>query len=494
MFLEILRIFALCLYVTASLGLIFYGLNSYILLYLYKRRARSTAERQTEQEEQWIKNVADSDLPIVTTQIPLYNELNVAGRVISAVAAFDYPQGKHQIQVLDDSNDETRELVDRLAAELRGKGIWIDVFRRQKRHGYKAGALNDAMPEAKGQFIAIFDSDFIPAPDFLRKMLPHLADQNTALVQARWTHLNREHSLLTRAQSIGIDGHFLIEQTARSANRLFLNFNGTAGVWRRTAIDDAGGWTADTLTEDLDLSYRAQLRGWHLEYVPAVTVPAELPESYTAFKSQQFRWAKGSLQTAIKLLPTVLRSKESLFTKLQSLFHLCHYFAHFLMLLVVLLAYPTFRQIGSASYHPVIVAIFSVPLILATLGPSILYISCQVLLYPKEWPRRVVILPALMLVGFGICISNTRAVFEALLGIKSGFVRTPKSGEVIKKAYRTRSNLLPMLEIGAGFYAAWSIYLLAHYGNLTILPFMSIYFFGFMMVGTSSLREQLRTA
>ncbi|MGB6220729.1 glycosyltransferase [Haloferula sp.] len=484
---ETLRTIALVLYLTASAGLLAYGLNCYILLFLYARIAKETHARQRQVEANW----KPEGLPIVTTQIPLYNEFNVAERVIRAVATFDYPPGKHQIQVLDDSTDETRELVDRVAKNLRAEGIWIDVSRREKRHGYKAGALADAMPEAKGEFIAIFDSDFVPEPDFLKRMLPHIQDPKTGLVQARWTHLNRERSLLTRAQSIGIDGHFLVEQTARSANHLFLNFNGTAGLWRRAAIEDAGGWTADTLTEDLDLSYRAQLKGWHLEYVADVTVPAELPESYTAFKSQQFRWAKGSLQTAIKLLPTVLRSDQSLLTKHQSYFHLCHYLAHPLMLVVALLALPALYELrGEISL--IWLAIIAIPLIFATLGPSALYITCQRLLYPENWLKRVALLPALMLVGFGICISNTRAIAEAFLGIKSGFIRTPKSGASTSISYRTRANWLPLLEIAAGIYAAWTFWCFAKSGNLAILPFLSLYIAGFSLVGWSSLREQLR--
>ncbi|MEM9236623.1 MAG: glycosyltransferase family 2 protein, partial [Verrucomicrobiota bacterium] len=351
--------------------------------------------------------------------------------------------------------------------------------------------LADAMPEAKGEFIAIFDSDFVPQPDFLKRMLPHIEDPRTGLAQARWTHLNREHSLLTRAQSLGIDGHFVIEQTARCGNGLFLNFNGTAGIWRKACIEDAGGWTADTLTEDLDLSYRAQLKGWHLEYVPGVEVPAEIPESYTAFKSQQFRWAKGSLQTARKLYPTVLKSKQSLLTKHQAYFHLCHYLAHPLMLLVALLALPALYELrGEISLGWL--AIISIPLIFATCGPATLYITCQRILHPKDWLKRAMLLPGLMLVGFGICISNTRAIAEAFLGVKSGFVRTPKSGATTSKTYHTRANWLPLLEISAGIYAAWAAWCFAKSGNLAILPFLSLYIAGFSLVGWSSLREQLR--
>jgi cellulose synthase/poly-beta-1,6-N-acetylglucosamine synthase-like glycosyltransferase len=484
---------AFFLYLAASAGLLFYGLNCYVLLTLFARRAKDTDTRQRSIEAAW--NLAHpagkiSGLPKITTQLPLYNELNVAERAIRALAGFDYPGSLHQIQILDDSTDETCELVDRIADEIRATGVWIDIVRREIRQGYKAGALSDAMPAAHGEFIAIFDSDFVPAPDFLRSLLPHFADERTGLVQARWGHINREESLLTRAQSVGIDGHFAIEQTARSANHLFLNFNGTAGIWRRTTIEDAGGWTADTLTEDLDLSYRAQLKGWHLEYVPHVVAPAELPETYSAFKSQQFRWAKGSIQTSLKLLPEIFASDRSIFLKLQTIFHLCHYFAHLLMLVVALLALPALHYLGG-NIHQMWLYIFALSLLASTLGPAVLYTISQRYLHPTDWRGRILLLPALMLVGFGICISNTRAVFEAILGVKSGFIRTPKRGSVVTKNYRPTADRIPLLEIAAGLYCAATIVVYARSGNYAIIPFLSLYAAGFSLVGWSSLREQL---
>ncbi len=487
---------AFILYLTASAGLLFYGLNCYVLLVLFARRTKETSARQRLVEAAW--NLAHpvgetTNLPKITTQLPLYNELNVAERAIRAIAALDYPRHLHQIQVLDDSTDETRELVDRIACELSATGVWIDVVRREIRHGYKAGALSDAMPAAHGEFIAIFDSDFVPAPDFLRSLLPHFADEKTGLVQARWGHLNREQSLLTHAQSVGIDGHFAIEQTARSANHLFLNFNGTAGIWRRTTIEDAGGWTADTLTEDLDLSYRAQLKGWHLEYVSHVVAPAELPETYSAFKSQQFRWAKGSIQTSIKLFPEIFASDRSLLAKLQSIFHLCHYFAHPLMLAVALLALPALQFFGGVM-HPVWLILFLIPLMASTFGPAVLYTISQRHLYPADWPGRIMLLPVLMVVGFGICLSNTRAVIEAVFGIKSGFVRTPKSGSSRAKTYRPRPTAIPLLEISAGIYCIVSLISFMQAGYFGIAPFFVLYIVGFLTVGICSLSEQLRPA
>ncbi|MGJ8632675.1 MAG: glycosyltransferase [Luteolibacter sp.] len=477
---------AFAIYIAASAGLLVYGLNCYVLLFLFTKKSSQTRTRQIGVEKSW----KPASLPKVTTQIPLYNEFNVAERVIRAVAQFDYPKDLHQIQVLDDSNDETRDLVDRICAELQEKGIQIEATRREIRQGYKAGALSDAMSSAHGEFIAIFDSDFIPAPDFLRKLLPHFEKENTGLVQARWGHINTAHSVLTKTQSVGIDGHFAIEQTARSTNHLFLNFNGTAGIWRRAAIEDAGGWTADTLTEDLDLSYRAQLKGWHLEYVPHVEVPAELPETYAAFKSQQFRWAKGSIQTAIKLLPEVLKSDRRPLAKFQSIIHLCNYAAHPLMLLLALLALPSHHFLKDI-VAPLWLWIVFIPLIFSIFGPTTMYIASQRFLHPENWKQRMLLLPALILLGFGICISNTRAVLEAILGIKSGFIRTPKSGSKTTKTYNPITSITPFLEIGAAAYCLFTIVTYAQTGNYSILPFLSLYTLGFSLVGFSSLKEQL---
>ncbi|QTN31345.1 glycosyltransferase [Akkermansiaceae bacterium] len=469
---------AFAIYLACCAGMLLYGINCYVLVFLFKKTsARKNPRRHL------------AELPKVTTQLPIYNELNVAARALRAIAAFDYPAHLHQIQVLDDSTDETRTLIDRTAAELRENGIWIDVLRREIRTGYKAGALADAMPAAHGEFIAIFDADFVPAPDFLKQLLPHFTTEKTALVQARWDHLNRDASLLTRAQCIGIDGHFGIEQPARCGNRLFLNFNGTAGIWRRSAIDDAGGWTADTLTEDLDLSYRAQLKGWHLEYVPEITVPAEIPETYSAFKSQQFRWAKGSIQTAIKLLPQIFRSDLTAFAKIQTVFHLCAYGMHALMLAVALLALPAIAYLGGG-IPPYILVIFIIPLLAATLGPSVLYMVSQHSLRPADWKKTILLLPALVLLGFGICISNTRAVLEAILGIRSGFVRTPKRGENTSNNYAPSASLVPLLEISAAAYCALTLVIYARHGEFGILPFLTLYAAGFALVGICSLREQ----
>ena len=319
-------------FVTVSLLSIF-GLHRLALVLLYYwHRGKAAAITLP---------VPDEDCPTVLVQLPVFNERFVVERLIDAIAALDWPRDRLVIQVLDDSTDDTVEIAQAAVAAWRARGLRISHETRIDRKGFKAGALAEGLRRNNAPFVAIFDADFIPPADFLRRVMGTLVqDDGVGMVQARWTHINREQSLLCRAQAILLDGHFIMEHGARFRSGRFFNFNGTAGIWRRSAIKDAGGWTADTLTEDLDLSYRAQLKGWHLEYVPHVTVPAEIPETYSAFKSQQFRWAKGSIQTAIKLLPRIFASDRPYFTKFQSVFHLCAYAMHALMLAVALLALP----------------------------------------------------------------------------------------------------------------------------------------------------------
>jgi cellulose synthase/poly-beta-1,6-N-acetylglucosamine synthase-like glycosyltransferase len=483
---------ALVGYLAASGALMIYGLNAYVMVFLFGRRVRgerASQEIRTERFFTQAREEGESAWPVVTTQLPLYNEYNVAERVIRAAAALSYPAGRHQIQVVDDSTDETRKLVDDVVAGLRESGVWIEVCRRDDRRGYKAGGLQAAMETAQGEFLALFDSDFVPETDFLEKIVPLFDDGKTALVQARWGHLNPRHSLLTRAQSVGIDGHFVVEQVARAANGLFMNFNGTAGVWRRTAIDDSGGWQGDTLTEDLDLSYRCQLKGWKLEYAIDVVVPAELPETYSAFKSQQFRWAKGSVQTAMKLLRHVFSSSASGLAKIQAVFHLLHYLAHPLMFVMALLALPLSflisRFSGLASF-----ALLIGPLVLATLGPSVLYLVSQRYLHPRTWWKRALYLPGMVALGFGICLSNTRAVLEAVLGVKSGFIRTPKRGAMESKVYRGKLDWVPVAELMAAVYCFFTMVNFVSRGAPGGMIFFLFYGIGFLTVGARSLWEQ----
>jgi cellulose synthase/poly-beta-1,6-N-acetylglucosamine synthase-like glycosyltransferase len=487
---DFIAITILSLYTVCSVLLLAYGLNTYCIVHLFLRKRLSNVESDRVCESSYVERFANTaELPVVTTQIPLFNEINVAERVIRAVAGIDYPKDRHEIQVLDDSTDETCELVDTVAEVLRAEGHWVTVFRRTNRIGYKAGALEAGMAACKGEFIAIFDSDFVPPADFLKRTLPHLwADENCALVQARWDHINQNDSWLTRAQAMGIDGHFVVEQPARNRNGLFMNFCGTAGVWRREAILDAGGWQHDTVTEDLDLSYRAQLKGWRFHYLPTLMVPAELPPTYSAFKSQQYRWAKGTIQTARKILPLVWRAKIPVFKKLQATVHLTHYSLHLQMAILALLVLPLmlFFHDGIALYR----SYFFIALLLpAAAAPSLGYIVCQYYGHPDDWKQRVLRLPFLLVIGFGICLSNGKAVLEGAFGNDSTFVRTPKSGEKGVKIYGVKRNWLPRFELAFAFYSAVTVGILAYIGQLALIPFILIYAIGFGIVGFKSLRE-----
>jgi cellulose synthase/poly-beta-1,6-N-acetylglucosamine synthase-like glycosyltransferase len=479
---DVLLNMVIILYFVIAGGLMLYGLNCYVMIFLYKRRSQAAAKHR-ESVLSWFETLSSpDDLPPVTTQIPVFNELNVVERVMRAAGGIQYPRGKHEIQILDDSTDETSELIDRVAADLRGEGVDITVFRRTSRLGFKAGALAEGLTRAKGDLIAVFDADFVPPEDYLLRTVPFfLSDSRLGLVQARWGHLNRHKSMLTRVQSIGIDGHFMIEQSARSWNDLYMNFNGTAGIWRRQAIKDGGGWQWDTLTEDMDLSYRVQFAGWKALFLPDLVVPAEIPEDVNAFKSQQFRWAKGSIETAMKLLPGLLRSSVPLFKKIEAFFHLTHYMVHPLMVSLALLALPVLMSM-EASIGPFIFGCLVVMLILSMMAPSALYVASQKAAYP-DWASRMIYLPFLICVGVGIAVSNTRAVFEALIKHQSGFIRTPKKGDRQIKNYRIRLPFSAVIEILLGIYCAWSLAYYLEAGKYLIGPFLAIYACGFLFIG-----------
>lgn len=482
------------IYVLCILALFVYGVNCYYMVWRFWN-TRPDASRYT--ISQRTVNVTPKRLPHVTTQIPLYNEANVAERVIRAVAAMDYPVSRHEIQILDDSTDETALIVDTVVTSLRTSGVDIHVIRRKNRHGYKAGALQEGLQICKGELIAIFDSDFVPPENFLKRMVPPLlADSGLAFVQARWGHLNAGHSVLTQAQGLGIDGHFMIEQSARAYSGFFMNFNGTAGLWRKAAIEDAGGWQADTLTEDMDLSYRCQLTGWRAGFLADVVVPAELPQSYTAFKSQQFRWAKGSIQTAIKLYPRVLRSQAHTMAKIQAFLHLTHYSIHPIMTFLSTLTLPVLLTLDMQVPWQLMI-IFMLCILVAVCGPNTLYLTSQVA--TRAGLKKLLFLPALMCVGVGIALSNTRAVFEAIFNIRSGFVRTPKSGNSDSnksdrrlRAYRVKAPVLPVLEIILGLYCGLSLVIYLEAAHYMVGPFLLIYTCGFLWVGLCSLREGIK--
>ncbi len=480
----------LTLYVAVSAVLLLYAANAYYLIWACLSARRGLRKRNAEEFREGTEDLRQAKTwPLVTTQVPLYNEIAVAGRVIHAVAAMDYPAGRHEIQILDDSTDETCAVVDGVVASLQAQGVPIVVIRRTDRTGYKAGALAEGLLQCRGELIAIFDADFVPPTDFLRRTVPLLvARRDVGWVQARWGHLNEDGSCLTQAQAVGIDGHFAIDQIARSGTPgLFMNFNGTAGVWRKSAIADAGGWTADTLTEDLDLSYRAQLRGWRGVYLPDLVVPGELPADAAAFKSQQFRWAKGSLQTAIKLVPALFQSDVRLMAKIQAWFHLTHYAIHPFILLFALLSLPLVWLLPSGwegwGWANVLIVGLS-------LAPSIFYATGQCLLH-KNWPARLLRLPFLILAGIGLALSNSRAVYEAVNGKKSPFLRTPKQGKSASLCYRAEVSVPLWGELAAGVASLTAFLFAAWHGRAIEAQFLLLTGASFLFFfGSSRLRRR----
>jgi len=428
----------------------------------------------------------EESTPVVTVQLPVFNERTVAARLIRAAGALDWPRAKLEIQVLDDSNDETTAIVDAEAAALRAQGLDVQVIRRGDRTGFKAGALDNGMRRARGAFVCIFDADFEPEPDFLRRLMPSFDDPRIGMVQARWGHANREESLLTRAESALLDGHFVIEHKVRHDAGLFFNFNGTAGIWRRQAIADAGGWEHDTLTEDLDLSYRAQLAGWRFVYAPHVVAPAEVPPDIAAFKSQQHRWAKGSVQVFKKLGWRILTSKEPWSVKLEALAHLSGNVGYPCVLLLAILMPLAIR---STRTYPdwVHVAMFFV----CTISVVLFYEQSQRAL-GRPLLGRLRDISAAVTLGIGMCVSQTRAVFEGLLPGTGVFVRTPKRGDGGAQRYRALWKGLPGIELVLAAWFGWALYAAVRDEMWGPLPFLVLFFASFAWVGVLSLREYVR--
>jgi len=467
---------AATVYALAMIGLACYGVHSLYLMLVHRRYAADSSVCRTHAPAPPER----SDLPTVLVQVPVFNERDVVARAVAAVGALDWPRDRLRIQLLDDSTDDSVELGAAAVAGLRARGIDAVHLHRDDRRGFKAGALAAGMARDDAPFIAIFDADFVPDPDFLtRAIVPLLEDARLALVQGRWAHLNREESMLTRAQAIGIDGHFAVEQGARASGGLFMNFNGTCGLWRRAAIEDAGGWQHDTLTEDLDLSYRAQLAGWRCTYRATVAVPGELPGSVAAWRSQQFRWAKGSMQTARKLLPHVWRAARPLHHKLAATMHLTHYAVHPLML-TSLIAAPI--ALWLCPRPPVMVLMAGLlAFLIGVASPIALYTYGQVQLHGRRGWRTLRTLPGLAAVGTGIAISNSRAVFQAWRGVGSDFVRTPKRGRGAG-SYRPQPGTgIP--ELLAALWAGVGILLCADSGRPWLLPLLVLYASGFAWVG-----------
>ncbi|RMH19947.1 MAG: glycosyltransferase [Gammaproteobacteria bacterium] len=468
-----------------------YGLHRYWLVLLFNRHRRDRPR-----PKQRFKS-----LPRVTVQLPMFNESRVASRIIDAACNLDYPRDRIQIQVLDDSNDGSLSQVEDRVNDWQASGVDIQLLHRTDRTGYKAGALQAALPHAKGELIAIFDADFIPPPSFLRRTVHYFTDPKLGMVQTRWTHLNRDDSMLTRGQAIFLDGHFVIEHNARNRCGAWINFNGTAGIWRREAIESAGGWHHDTLTEDVDLSYRAQLAGWTFLFLPWVQCPAELPPEINAFKSQQHRWTKGSIQTAIKLLPALLRAKVTPTIKLEAFFHLTSPMVYLYVTLLAVLFYPVIAMninpFGGLWYGPILgMGLFA----LGTVSAAVFYITSQHAQRRSIWGT-IAQVPLLMAIGIGIAMNNAIACIEALLGHQSPFVRTPKYNvqglSTPDCQERTIGPIIPipdlkrsvcMLEIVMGIYMLLCIWMSVHTGHTAVsLPFLFLFASGYFYVGLSSL-------
>ena len=460
-----------------------YGLHRYHLVYLYFRNKRKQPKLQQEL----------TNLPRVTVQLPIYNELFVVERLIESVTKIDYPLHLLEIQVLDDSNDETGFLAERCVDRFHKAGFDIHYYHRQKRTGYKAGALAAGLKVATGEFVAIFDADFVPNRSFLRDTIHYFGDPKVGMVQTRWGHINSDYSPLTRTEAMILDGHFVIEHGGRNRSGRFFNFNGTAGIWRRTAIENAGGWQHDTLTEDTDLSYRAQLRGWKFIYLPDVVCPAELPVEMNAFKSQQFRWAKGLVQTGIKLLPTIFKSPLPLKIKIEAAFHFSANFSYPLMVMFSLIFLPAMIVRFYQGWFQMI--LIDLPLFMAaTMSVSSFYALSQRELHSDDWKRKIKYLPFLLSVGIGLSVSNSLAVLEALLGVKTSFRRTPKhciaslgDGLAAKRKYRGKMGFTPFVELMLGAYFAFTIFCAWSSGNYFTLPFLMLFLVGFVYTGLMSL-------
>src|SRR6201994_1873354 len=475
-------------YFLIVLGLSAYGIHRYSIIYLYfKNRHRKPAA------------AAKFDLlPVVTVQLPIFNEVHVVERLLKAISELDYPRDKLEIQVLDDSNDETRALTERTVAKLRGNGFDAVVLHRENRVGFKAGALDYGFKKAKGDFLFILDADFVPPRNILRESIDYFADPRVGMIQTRWGHINRSFSWLTRAQAILLDGHLVLEQTARSRTGRFFNFNGTAGLWRKSCIQEAGGWQHDTLTEDLDLSYRAQLVGWRFVFLVDVVTPAELPVEMSAFKTQQHRWTKGSIQTCKKLLPRIWVSKLPLWIKAEATVHLTSNFTYLLLALLCVLLQPS--PIGPFAMGGWLRAcLIDIPILAAnTFAAAAFYLVAQRELHPQRWYRDFFFFPFVLALGIGISVNNARAVLEAVFNHRSAFNRTPKygiEGETRKApnfSYSAFKAVLPFGELLFAVYFAHFVIAAIIAREYISLPFLMLFQIGFTYVAFCSIGDRVR--
>ena len=461
-----------------------YGVHRYCIIYLYFKH-RKTAPKPLAQF---------AALPRVTVQLPMFNELYVVDRLLKSVAELDYPRELLQIQVLDDSTDETRERARLGVEDLRRRGFDAELIHREDRSGFKAGALENGMATCTGEFVLILDADFVAPPDLLRQTVQFFTDPKVGMIQTRWGHLNRDYSLLTRVQAMFLDGHLVLEQTSRSRSGRFFNFNGTAGLWRRSCIEEAGGWQHDTLTEDLDLSYRAQLAGWKFVFLNDIVTPAELPVDMNGFRSQQHRWTKGSIQTCKKILSSVWRSSLPLYVKVEATAHLTSNFAYLLLVFLCVLLQHASKESNTLWSGAGRIFLFDVPVfMLASVSAAIFYAVAQREIYPKSWMLKIIYLPALLALGIGMSVNNARAVLEALFNHQSEFTRTPKYGIERKNQrwsagrYSPLKSLAPLVEVGFAIYFTWFLFDAVVEGQWFSVPFIALFQTGFSYVAYSSI-------
>jgi cellulose synthase/poly-beta-1,6-N-acetylglucosamine synthase-like glycosyltransferase len=484
--LSLLKTPVLIAYVIIISSLSVYVFHAVLMVVLYKKSKRRVPRV-------W-KGI--DRFPVITVQLPVYNERYVIERLVDSVCAIDYPRDKLEVQVLDDSTDATTEIARGLTEKYSKLGHDIKLIHRDGRSGYKAGALKEGLDKSRGELIAIFDADFIPPRDFLKKALPYFEDRRVGAIQSRWGHLNEKYSFLTRGQALGLDAHFVIEQTARNRNGTFINFNGTGGIWRKTAILDAGNWQYDTLTEDLDLSYRAQLRGWKLLYLNELVCWGEIPTEINSLKTQQHRWAKGAIQTAKKLLPKVLRADLPLMAKFEAFIHLTNHLAYPLMLGIAICSLPLIVirvTCADAKSYFQWVALFT----LCAIGHPLFYAYAQKEIY-DDWRKRLLYLPALFAWGLGTSVINTKAVLEGLFNVKSPFTRTPKYRIEGKddtwrnKIYRSKPQLTTALELTLAGYTGLALAYSIMHSQFLIIPFLALLSFSFFYTGTLSLLHAVR--
>lgn len=469
------------LYFAVLLVLCAYGLHRAHLVYLILRhRPGRSSQRASESTS------SDAGLPHVTIQLPTYNEATVVSRLLDAAASIDYPRDRFDIQVLDDSTDETQSIAQRKVRELRSRGVDIAYLRRPDRHGYKAGALDFGLERARGELVAIFDADFVPQPDFLRSVVGHFEDPRVGMVQTRWAHLNRDANLLTEIQAMMLDGHHLVENQARCAAGCFFNFSGTGGVWRRHAIGDAGGWQHDTLTEDLDLSYRAQLAGWKFVYRPDVVTPSELPEDISSLRAQQYRWAKGTIQTARKLLPTVMQAPLGIQQRMEAFFHMTPHAAYPLMVALTILMLPALLLMPATNIETML--LIDLPLCFGATGSLVAFYALAERAQGRSGWRAVRRMPALIGLGVGMAPYLSKAALEGMTAMAGEFVRTPKRGDNATR-YRQRTHW-PAAEILLGSVSVASVLASVQTHHWFALPFSALFAAGYFYVAIRVVGEQ----